>query len=166
MSGIFANLPGGRIIGSFFFIAVLFAVFSSLFTFFEIGMRTFEVKLKMGRKKAVAFSTIIIGIGNIFVSLGFGPLSWFTLPWPSFQGIAQYNLLDWFDCFTAYLLLPLGCILICLFVQFGWGWEGYEKELFMDGRDGKLSKFDKILTTWVVPAFMIIILLNVFGILQ
>ena len=166
MSGIFANLPGGRIIGSFFFIAVLFAVFSSLFTFFEIGMRTFEVKLKMGRKKAVAVSTIIIGIGNIFVSLGFGPLSWFTLPWPSFQGIAQYNLLDWFDCFTAYLLLPLGCILICLFVQFGWGWEGYEKELFMDGRDGKLSKFDKILTTWVVPAFMIIILLNVFGILQ
>ena len=166
MSGIFAELPGGRIIGSFFFVAVLFAVFSSLFSFFEIAIRTFEVKMGMGRKKAVAIATAVIGAGNILVSLGFGPLSWVQIPWPSFQGIAYYNFLDWFDCFTAYVLLPLGCILVCMFVKFGWGWDGYEKELFMDGRDGKLSKFDKILTTWVVPAFMIIIFLNVFGILQ
>ena len=165
MSGIFANLPGGRIIGSFFFVAVLFAVFSSLFTFFEIGIRTFEVKLKMGRKKAVAVVTLIIGAGNILVSLGFGTLSWCKLPWPSFQGIAYYNFLDWFDSFTSYVLLPLGCLLICMFVKFVWGWEGYEKELFMDGRDGKLRPFDKVLTTFVVPAFMIIILLNVFGVI-
>lgn len=166
MSGIFANLPGGRIIGAFFFVAVLFAVFSSLFTFFEIGMRTFEVKLGMGRKKAVGVVTLIIGLGNILVSLGFGPLSFIKLPWPSFAGMQYYNFLDWFDCFTAYVLLPLGCILVCLFIIFGWGWDGYEKELFMNGRDGKLSKFDKALTTFVVPAFMVIILLNVFGILQ
>lgn len=109
MAGIYGKLPGGRLIGSAFFIGVAFAVLSSLFTFFEISIRTFEEKLKMGRKKGIIVFAIIVLIGNIFVSLGFGPLSNFKLPWPSFQGIEMYGLYDWLDCFTGYLLLPLGC---------------------------------------------------------
>ena len=109
MAGIYGKLPGGRLIGSVFFIGVAFAVLSSLFTFFEISIRTFEEKLKMGRKKGIIVFAIIVLIGNIFVSLGFGPLSNFKLPWPSFQGIEMYGLYDWLDCFTGYLLLPLGC---------------------------------------------------------
>ncbi|MCI8559561.1 MAG: hypothetical protein HFH03_00310 [Dorea sp.] len=42
MTDIFDKLPGGRIIGICFFLAVVFAVISSLFTFFEISVRTFE----------------------------------------------------------------------------------------------------------------------------
>ena len=75
MAGIYGKLPGGRLIGSAFFIGVAFAVLSSLFTFFEISIRTFEEKLKMGRKKGIIVFAIIVLIGNIFVSLGFGPLS-------------------------------------------------------------------------------------------
>lgn len=165
MAGIYGSMPGGRLIGSAFFIGVMFAVFSSLFTFFEISMKTFEVKLKMGRKKGVIVVSAIIFIGNILVSLGFGPLSNFKIPWPSFQGIEMYGLYDWLDCFTGYLLLPLGCLLTCVFVAKIWGWEGYEKELFQDGRDGKLHSFDKVLTVAVIPIFMVIVLLNVFGFL-
>ena len=62
MAGIFKNLPGGRFIGSLFFIALLFAVFSSLFTFIEISVRTFEIKMKMGRKKAIFSSAILNAI--------------------------------------------------------------------------------------------------------
>lgn len=166
MTGIFGKLPGGRIIGSFFFLAVIFAVISSLFSFFEISMKTFEVKLNMGRKKAVGVVSIIIFIGNIFVSLGFGRLADFKLPWPSFGGIEMYGLFDWIDCFTGYVLLPLGCLLTCIFVAKIWGWDGYEKELFANGRDGKLRTYDKILVKFVVPIFMVIILLNVFGFIK
>lgn len=49
MTGIFSKLPGGRLIGICFFLAIVFAVISSLFTFFEISIRTFEDNLKMGR---------------------------------------------------------------------------------------------------------------------
>ncbi|MCI8640215.1 MAG: sodium-dependent transporter [Coprococcus sp.] len=165
MAGIYGSLPGGRLIGSFFFVGVMFAVFSSLFTFFEISMKTFEIKLNMGRKKGVLVVSVIIFIGNILVSLWWGPLSGIKLPWPNVQGIEFYNLHDWLDCFTGYLLLPLGCLLTCIFVAKIWGWDGYEKELFQNGRDGKLHGFDKALTIAVIPIFMVIVLLNVFGFL-
>ena len=166
MAGIFKNLPGGRFIGSLFFIALIFAVFSSLFSFIEIQVRTFEIKMKMGRKKAIIITTIIIGLGNILVSLGFGPLKNVTLPWPNFGGIEQYGFYDWFDCFTGYLLLPLGCLLTCFFVWRKWGWKGYEKELTADCRDGKLTGYNKFLIVFLVPVFMLIVLLNVFGFIK
>lgn len=166
MAGIFRNLPGGRLIGSLFFVALLFAVFSSLFSFIEISVRTFEIKCKLGRKKAVIASTAVIGAGNILVSLGFGPLSNVKLPWPYVTGIEYYGFYDWFDCFTAYVLLPLGCLCTCIFVWKVWGWQGYENELTANGRDGKLTKYKKLLTTIIVPALMIVILLNVFGVIQ
>ncbi len=165
MAEIYGSLPGGRIIGSLFFVGVMFAVFSSLFTFFEISVKTFEEKLQMGRKKGVIMVSVIIFIGNILVSLGFGPLEGFKLPWPSFTGLEMYGLYDWLDCFTGYVLLPLGCLLTCVFVAKVWGFDGYEKELFHDGRDGKLKSFDKVLTVAVIPIFMIIVFLNVFGFL-
>jgi len=168
MTGIYGQLPGGRLIGSFFFIAVTFAVISSLFSFFEVNIKTAEVKLGMGRKKAIFFVGGLIFAGNILCSLGWGPLSNVTLPWPSFTGIAFYNFHDWFDCFSGYVLLPLGCLLTCLFVTKGWGWEGYTKEIHKhDPQNAKpLSKFDKTLITVVIPVFMVIVLLNVFGVLQ
>lgn len=166
MAGIFKNLPGGRFIGALFFIALIFAVFSSLFSFIEISVRTFEIKMKMGRKKAIVIAAIVIGLGNILVSLGFGPLKEVTLPWPSFGGIEQYGFYDWFDCFTGYLLLPLGCLLTCFFVWRKWGWKDYEKELTADGRDGKLTGWNRFLIVFLVPVFMLIVLLNVFGFIK
>ena len=166
MAGIFKKLPGGRLMGSLFFIALISAVLSSLFSFIEISVRTFEIKMNMGRKRAIIAAALIIGIGNIFVSLGFGPLKNVALPWPSFGGIEYYGFYDWFDCFTAYLLLPLGCLLTCFFIWKIWGWKDYEKELTVNGRDGKLHRWNKFLIVFLVPMFMIIVLLNVFGFIK
>jgi NSS family neurotransmitter:Na+ symporter len=167
MTQIYGQLPGGRIIGSLFFVGVTFAVISSLFTFFEINVKTAEIKLGMGRKKAIIATGALIFVGNIFCSLGFGPMSDFKLPWPYVGEIAMYGLYDWFDCFTGYVLLPLGCLLTCLFVWKGWGFENYAKEIHKhDGNVKPLSKFDKSLILFAIPAFMVIVLLNVFGVLK
>lgn len=91
MTGIFSKLPGGRLIGICFFLAIVFAVISSLFTFFEISIRTFEDNLKMGRIKATLIISLIIGAGNIIVSLGFGVLSGIKLPWWT---LPVYPILD------------------------------------------------------------------------
>ncbi len=166
MSNIYNNLPGGRFIGSFFFAAIALAVISSLFTFIEISVRTFELKFNMRRRFAVLTSTIIIGLGNVLVSLGFGPLKNVTIPWPSFGGVEHYGFYDWFDCFSGYVLLPLGCLLVCYFVARVWKFKNYEKELTLDGRDGKLRSWDKWMTIVVVPVLMIVVLLNVFGVIK
>ena len=99
MTGIFSKLPGGRLIGICFFLAIVFAVISSLFTFFEISIRTFEDNLKMGRIKATLIISLIIGVGNIIVSLGFGVLSGIKLPWLDASGISYLGLYDWLDTF-------------------------------------------------------------------
>lgn len=166
MTDIFGKLPGGRIIGICFFLSVLFAVISSLFTFFEISIRTFEDNRHMGRKKATILTAAIIGVGNIIVSLGFGVLSGLKLPWLDAHGITMLGIYDWLDTFTGYLLLPIGCLLVCIFVAKVWGFKNYEKELTNNNQFGRLTTFDKIRTTIIVPIFMIIIFLNVFGFLK
>ncbi len=166
MANIFGNLPGGRLIGSLFFVALIFAVISSLFTFIEITVRTLEIKMNLGRKKATVTTAVIIGVLNILVSLGFGPMSDFKLPWPYVGQIDHYGLYDWFDCFSGYVLLPLGCLLVCIFVVKVWKWGPYEKELTADGRDGKLTAWDKVSAVVIVPLCMVIVLLNVFGVIK
>lgn len=47
-----------------------------------------------------------------------------------------------------------------------WGFKEYEKELTNDGKFGRVTLYDKILTCIVVPIFMIIIILNVFGFIR
>ena len=80
----------------------------------------------------------------------------------------MYGLYDWFDCFTGYVLLPLGCLLTCLFVAKVWGFDNYAKEIHKHekGEAKPLSAYDKALITVVIPLFMVIILLNVFGVLK
>lgn len=165
MTDIFARLPGGRAIGSFFFIAVAFAVISSLFSFVEISARIFEVKLGWGRKKAMIIYGIGMAILNAFVSLGWGPMSGFKLPWVDVSGVAWYGLHDWFDCFSGYILLPLGCIVTCWAIWKGMGWKKYEEALTNGGKFGHLSLWDKIEIVVIIPAFMIVVLLNVFGVI-
>ena len=46
------------------------------------------------------------------------------------------------------------------------GFDGYEKELTKDGRDGKLSKYDKFVATFLVPILTLIVILNCFGFIK
>lgn len=163
MTDIFDKLPGGRLIGLFFFFALIFAVLSTLFTVLEIPAKWVEERFKITHKKATIITGLIVYAGNVIVSLGFGVLSGVKLPWLDVKGIAFYNMYDWLDTFTSYVLLPLGCLLICFYVAKVWGFKAYEKELTVDGRDGKLSTFQKVLGMVLVPILMIVVILNCFG---
>ena len=166
MVGIFKSIPGGRVFGAFFFLAIVFAAVSSIFSFIEITVKTMEEKFKLGRKRAILITGSIILVGNILVSLGFGVLNNWTIPWVSFSGIEWLNLYDWFDCFSGYLLLPIGCVLTCIFVSFIWGWNNFENELKLGCEKARVNIWTKIVVCGIVPAFMLIVLLNVFGVIK
>lgn len=120
----------------------------------------------MGRLKASILTAIIIGIGNIFVSLGFGLLSDVQLPWIDAGGFKTLGIYDWLDTFTAYLLMPIGCILVCIYIAKVWGFKNFEKEVTNNGKFGHVNFYEKLLTVVVVPFFMIVILLTVFGFIK
>ena len=62
-------------------------------------------------------------------------------------------------CDTAVALTAFYCYKV-------WGFKGYEKELTKDGRDGKLSMYDKIVMTVAVPILTLIVILNCFGFIK
>ena len=169
MTEIFGQMPGGNIIGFFFFMALIFAVLSTYFTVLEIPVKCLEEKCKMSHKKATWLMAGFIMIGGVLCSLsqGYGLLSGVKLPFWNFQtGIVYYNIYDWVDCFTGYILLPIGCLLTAIYISKIWGFEEYEKEVTKEGRDGKLSKYDKFICKYVVPVLVLVVILNVFGFIQ
>ena len=169
MTDIFGKFPGGRVIGFFFFTALIFAVISTYFTILEIPVKCVEEKCKISHGKATVLTAIFIFAGGILCSLsqGNGLLSGVRLPWWSFgSGVVYYNIYDWVDCLSGYVLLPLGCLLTTIYCCKIWGYKEYEKALTQDGRDGRLSKYDKVIMTVVVPILTLIVILNCFGFIK
>ncbi|MDR1018150.1 MAG: sodium-dependent transporter [Lachnospiraceae bacterium] len=166
MTEIFDKLPGGGIIGFFFFAAILLAVLSTYFTILEIPVKVVEEKLHLEHHLATVITAVVIMIGGVFCSLsqGSGLLSGIKLPFPMVGGMAHFNIYDWFDCVSGYILLPLGCMLTTIFC--GWVWkEGYEKELFK-GSGHKLSGYDKVIMKFIVPLLTLLVVLNCFGFIK
>lgn len=166
MTQIFSQLPGGKIIGIFFFLAIIFAVLSTFFTILEIPVKWLEETLHISHRKSTVATSLFVLAGGIVVSLGFGVLSGVQLPWLDLNGVAYYNIYSWLDTFTGYVLLPLGCLLTCFYVSKIWGFKDYEKELTANGRDGKLSQIQKFICAVVTPVLMIIVILNCFGFIK
>ena len=166
MTMIFGNLPGGRAVGTLFFAALFFAVISTYVTVIEIPTVYVQEVLKTTHKKALVITSSVVYFLSIFVSLGFGVLKNVRLPWPFATGIQMYDFYDWLDCFTGYFLMPLGCLLICFFTVKVWGMERYGKELLQDGRDGKITWYDKFSACVICPVILVIVLLNVFGFIK
>lgn len=166
---IFAKIPGGTILGAFFFISIIFAVVSSYFTFLEIPVKCVEEKCKISHKKATIFTAIFIFCGAILCALsqGNGVLSWIKMPWiDASAGVIFYNIYDWVDCLSGYILLPLGCLFTAFFCVKIWGFKEYELELTQNGRDGRLNLFSKIDIGIIIPILTIIVVLNCFGIIS
>lgn len=169
MPELFAQLPGGQLLAICFFVALLIAVISTFFTILEIPTKFVEEKFKIDHTKATIITMFLIFLGGVLCSLsqGDGLLSGIKMPWWYYgSGIVYYNIYDWVDCFTAYVLLPLGCLLTSFYVVKVWGFKEYEAALTKNGRDGKLTWFNKFSILVVTPALTIIVILNCFGFIK
>ncbi len=164
MTSIFEKFPGGQIIGLFFFLSLIFAVFSTCFTIVEIPVMVVQEKFHMSHKAATAFTSLIIFIFGIFCSLsqGDGLLSGVMIPWFDFKdGIVHYNIYDWIDTCSAYVGLPLGVLLNAIFVSKVWGWDNLDAEI-RKGGGTPVRAYDKFTIQYAVPILCIIVILYAF----
>ena len=113
----FAAMPGGTVFGLMFFVLLSFAAVTSIIAIIEPVIAYAEDRWEMSRRKAcLIFGALawLIGIATVLsfnVWKNFAPLGMFE----TFAGKTLYDLIDYF---TANLLMPLGGILISIFV--GW----------------------------------------------
>jgi len=103
----FGKMPYGQIFGTFFFIMLVFAAFTSAISLLEPSTAWLIERAKISRRKA----TVIVGF--LIWLLGFGSIYSFNI-W-SDKKLFGLNFFTFIDYLTANIMLPLGGLLIALF---------------------------------------------------
>jgi NSS family neurotransmitter:Na+ symporter len=151
---IFNSLSLGVVFGTLFFFLLTAAAISSGVSLLEVAVAYFMRKFNWSRKKAAVIIGGIIFLIGIPSSLGYGALDHVTL-------IGGRDILDSMSFIASNIFLPLGGLLIALFVGIGWNKaEAMEASDFGDTWIGHTWIF--ILRT-IAPIAILIIFLSSIG---
>nr|WP_325305292.1 sodium-dependent transporter [uncultured Dysosmobacter sp.] len=155
---VFADMAGGRIWGSLFFLFMTFASFSTVIAVFENLLASCIDNFGWSRKKSVVINCIIILLASMPCILGYN-LWYFSVVLPNAPGGGQ--ILDIEDFLVSNLLLPLGSLVYLLFCVTKWGW-GFDKYLeeANTGTGLRMSRAFKPYFQFVLPILILVILLQ------
>ena len=110
LPGIFQQMPGGYFWAVAFFLLLFFASITSTISMSEISIAYFVEVRKMSRNNATLANTLIALVFGMLCALSFGVLSDFLL-----FGMTLFEL---FDYVSSNVLLPIGGVMLAVFV--GW----------------------------------------------
>lgn len=152
LSSIFNSMPGGRIIGTLFFLFMIFASFSTVIAVFENIMSFWLEKTKLSRRK--------ISLINIGLMLVLSLPCIFSLNIWSDVTIFGKGFMDLEDFAVSNLILPIGSLLYVVFCtsRFGWGWKNYFEEV-NTGSGAKVPKWMRVYMTYILPLIIIAVLI-------
>ncbi|MDO4312290.1 MAG: sodium-dependent transporter [Eubacteriales bacterium] len=124
LPSVFASMPGGRVIGSFFLIAVFFAAFSTVITAFANIVSMVVDLTGCTARKSVAGNIVCMLILSMPCILGYNV-------WKGVQPFgAGSTIMDFEDFLVTNNILPLGSLIYAAFCisKKGWGWDNFVKE--------------------------------------
>lgn len=110
LPNIFQQMAGGYFWSLIFFILLAVAALTSTISVLEVVVAYFSEELNMTRKKATVIATLSISVLGVFCTLSQGPMNYLR--------IFRNNLFDDLEYLSANVMLPLGGLLIVIFV--GW----------------------------------------------
>jgi len=159
LPNVFQQMPGGYIFSILFFLLLTVAALTSSISILEVVVAYFNEELKMKRRLATIFATVIISLLGIICSLSMGIFDHYT-----FFDLNFFDLLDWI---SANLLLPLGGLFISLFVGWKLGRKKVREEIQKGGKitDMFLSIF-MFLVRIIAPIAIAIVFLKGIGLLN
>lgn len=151
---VFAEMSGGRIWGTLFFLFMTFASLSTVIAVFENLIASGIDNFGWSRKKSVIINGIALFAGSIPCVLGYNL-------WSGVSLIGGRDILDTEDFIVSNLLLPIGSLIYLLFCVTKWGW-GFDKyiEEVNTGLGMKMSKKLKPYFQFVLPILIIVILIT------
>jgi len=178
---VFVTLPNvfnamggiGQLFGLMFFVLLAVAALTSSISILEVVVAYLSEEMNLDRKKATIISTIIITLMGILCSLSLGP---FTQTFPILElseaeGFArfftQYGFFDALDKISANFLLPIGGLMISLFVGWKMKDEDIKEELSNNGvlKIGYFVVFD-FLCRFVAPLGIVFVFLYNLGVIK
>lgn len=149
---VFESMPAGRIVGTAFFLLVLFAALTSAISLMETVVAIFVEKTKKSRRIITLFVTVYTVLMAIPSSLGFG--IWSGI---SFNGM---SILDTFDFLTNSILMPVVALFTCIFVGFVVKPKTVIDEVKYVEPVFKREKMYVALVKYVAPVFLLLILIS------
>ena len=151
---VFANMAGGRLWGSLFFLFMTFASFSTVTAVFENLLASCIDNFGWTRKKAIIINCIFVFAASMPCLLGYNVLSNIHL-------IHGNDILGTEDFLVSNLLLPLGSLIYLLFCVSKWGW-GFDKymEEVNTGNGIKMSRHFKFYFQFILPILILVILIQ------
>ena len=153
----FVAMPGGRIFGALFFLLLAFAAITSIIAIIEPIVAYAQDKWAMTRRNACivfGFLAWLIGLATVF---SFNNWKDFT-PLDMIAALEGKTVFDLIDYFTANVLMPLGAILIAIFVGWRMRPEDLSEELPVMGRG--LFQVWLLMIRVVVPIALLAILIS------
>ena len=153
----FGKMPGGVLLGTVFFLLVVFAAWSSAISLAEPTVAWAVESTRLSRLQA----SLIVGVTAWL--LGVGCLLSFNL-WSNVHfgipGLFSLNFFDLMDKLTTNIMLPLGGLLICVFV--GWVMDRAIVRSEADIHHPTLFKVWSFLVQIVAPVGIVVVMLNTF----
>ena len=158
LPSIFHSMPGGAVISVLFFLMLFVASLTSTISMSEISIAYFVDERKQTRSRACNISTAIAMLGGILCTLSFSGVSNITI------GSFTFNFFDFFNNATSNLLLPVGGMLISIYV----GWRLKPSVLRAQLTDNGLLRHIPVaavafLLRWICPVAIGAVLLSSLG---
>lgn len=140
----------GGLIGTAFFVMVLFAALTSAISLMETIVSIIMDKFHIKRLAACIITTIMSLILGVPSSLGFGLLSNVSFK--------EMSILDIMDFISNSVLMPIVAILTCVFVGFIIKPKLVADEVKETNGEFKAEKMFTVMIKWIAPIFLIAIL--------
>ena len=150
MASLFKEIPFGMFLGGLFFFLVFIAAFTSIIGLLEAVISTAIDSFKISRVKAVILCvamTFALCVPNI---LGFST-------WSDIQ-LFGMSIFGFFDFLSAKILLPLGGLLISVYVAHIWGFDKFMEETNVGSEKVKVTPIWGPVMKFIIPIIILVIL--------
>lgn len=149
---VFDSMPFGSVIGTAFFVLVLFAALTSAISLMETIVSIFSDKLGWSRHKATLIVFICAVAIGILPCLGFGVLD--------FIHIGAMTILDIMDFVSNSILMPICALFTCILIGFVVKPKAVIDEATRNGEKFKSRNLFVVVIKWVSPICLVLILIS------
>lgn len=159
LPNIFEQMPGGYFFALIFFILLTVAALTSSISVLEVVVAYFREEFNITRKKATIIATVTISIIGVICTMSWGPLSDIDIAGMSIFGVLEFT--------AANILLPLGALLIVVFLGWQLGKRKVKDELSNKGTlKVRLLNVFLFIVKIIAPIAIALIFLDQLGILN
>ena len=157
MTNMFARMPAGSVFGGAFFFLLILAAITSAAALFEVLTTTLTDLTRLRRRTATWLLAGMFGLLSTPVILSLAP--------GSSLRVLGMNLFDFADVASGRYLLPLGGLMLALYVAFVWGFDRFRDDTNVGAGRVRVTAAWRPLMVFLIPVAVAFVLLAGAGIL-